>query len=158
MGECVFCKKYQDKKEIIFENEYFWAQFDLFPVSPGHAEVIPIRHVVSLEDLTSDEWKWLKYAIISTMGKIETRDLIDFYSYILKNPINEKSKEFCEKMLKHPKINWRPNAYNHGINDGKAAGRTVDHFHWHIIPRYEGDVENPRGGVRGVIPWAMDYK
>lgn len=158
MGECVFCKKYHEKKEIIYENKYFWSQFDLFPVSPGHAEVIPIRHVVSLEDLSYDEWEWLKSTIISTMGKIETRDLVDLYRYILKNPINEKSKEFCEKMLKHPRINSRPNAYNHGINDGKAAGRTVDHFHWHIIPRYEGDVENPRGGVRGVIPWAMDYK
>ena len=44
-----------------------------------------------------------------------------------------------------------PDSYNIGINDGRQAGRTVDHLHVHIIPRYEGDVENPRGGVRNLL-------
>lgn len=39
-----------------------------------------------------------------------------------------------------------------GVNEGRAAGRTVDHVHMHLIPRRLGDVEDPRGGVRGVIP------
>lgn len=47
--------------------------------------------------------------------------------------------------------------YNIGCNCGEAAGQTVMHFHLHVIPRYKGDVENPRGGVRGVIPSKMHY-
>jgi len=50
-----------------------------------------------------------------------------------------------------------PDGYNIGINVGKAAGQTVSHVHIHLIPRYDGDVENSRGGVRGVIPGKADY-
>lgn len=46
----------------------------------------------------------------------------------------------------------RPNGYNIGINDGAAAGQTVPHLHIHLIPRFLGDVADPRGGVRWVIP------
>src|SRR5271155_5876708 len=42
---------------------------------------------------------------------------------------------------------YHPDAYNIGINDGEAAGRTIHHCHVHLIPRYIGDVENPRGGI-----------
>jgi len=44
-----------------------------------------------------------------------------------------------------------------GINIKEAAGQTVPHVHIHLIPRYEGDVEEPRGGVRGVIPNKRKY-
>jgi len=47
---------------------------------------------------------------------------------------------------------FNPAGYNIGINCGEAAGQTVMHLHIHLIPRYKGDIENPRGGVRGVIP------
>lgn len=50
-----------------------------------------------------------------------------------------------------------PDAFNIGINEGKEAGRTVHHLHIHIIPRYVGDVENPRGGVRNIIPGKGNY-
>jgi diadenosine tetraphosphate (Ap4A) HIT family hydrolase len=52
---------------------------------------------------------------------------------------------------------YKPNGYNIGCNCGEAAGQTVMHCHIHIIPRYEGDCENPRGGVRGCIPSKMSY-
>ena len=42
--------------------------------------------------------------------------------------------------------------FNIGVNDGEAAGQSVAHVHVHLIPRRRGDVESPRGGVRGVIP------
>lgn len=45
-----------------------------------------------------------------------------------------------------------PDGYTIGANVGPAAGQTVFHFHMHIIPRYRGDVEDPRGGIRKVIP------
>lgn len=50
-----------------------------------------------------------------------------------------------------------PDGYNIGMNCGVAAGQTVMHLHVHLIPRYTGDMENPRGGVRGVIPAKQKY-
>jgi diadenosine tetraphosphate (Ap4A) HIT family hydrolase len=50
-----------------------------------------------------------------------------------------------------------PDGYNIGINVGDAAGQTVGHAHMHLIPRFHGDVANPRGGVRGVIPARQSY-
>jgi diadenosine tetraphosphate (Ap4A) HIT family hydrolase len=52
---------------------------------------------------------------------------------------------------------FKPTGYNIGINCGESAGQTVPHCHIHIIPRYDGDVEDPRGGVRGCIPEKMKY-
>ena len=47
--------------------------------------------------------------------------------------------------------------FNEGINDGEDSGQTVMHCHIHLIPRRKGDMENPRGGVRGVIPEKQSY-
>ena len=47
--------------------------------------------------------------------------------------------------------------FNIGMNSGESAGQTVMHSHIHLIPRRDGDIRNPRGGVRGVIPGKMDY-
>jgi ATP adenylyltransferase len=47
--------------------------------------------------------------------------------------------------------------WNVGLNSGEAAGQTVFHAHWHLIPRRDGDCEQPRGGVRGVIPDRQAY-
>ena len=51
----------------------------------------------------------------------------------------------------------QPKGYNIGINDGAAAGQTVPHLHMHLIPRFEGDLPDPRGGVRWVIPAKAKY-
>ena len=53
---------------------------------------------------------------------------------------------------------YRPDGYNIGVNDGQAAGQSVFHVHIHVIPRYKGDVENPLGGVRGVLPFKQKYR
>jgi diadenosine tetraphosphate (Ap4A) HIT family hydrolase len=50
-----------------------------------------------------------------------------------------------------------PDAFNLGLNDGPAAGQTVPHVHLHLIPRYAGDVGDPRGGVRWIIPERAAY-
>lgn len=52
---------------------------------------------------------------------------------------------------------YNPDGFNIGINQGEAAGQTINHLHVHIIPRYKGDMDNPRGGVRGVIPDKQKY-
>ncbi|SEM09585.1 Diadenosine tetraphosphate (Ap4A) hydrolase [Stigmatella aurantiaca] len=51
----------------------------------------------------------------------------------------------------------QPDGYNVGFNVGEAAGQTVFHLHVHVIPRYRGDMEDPRGGVRHVIPAKGNY-
>jgi diadenosine tetraphosphate (Ap4A) HIT family hydrolase len=52
---------------------------------------------------------------------------------------------------------YKPDGFNIGINEGKAAGQTVAHAHIHIIPRFNGDVPDPRGGVRWVVPARAKY-
>lgn len=52
---------------------------------------------------------------------------------------------------------FSPDAFNIGINDGAAAGQTVPHLHIHLIPRYKGDLPDPRGGVRWVLPHNANY-
>ena len=56
----------------------------------------------------------------------------------------EKGREMLQKI-------FAPDGYNIGMNCGEAAGQTVFHFHCHIIPRYIGDIEDPRGGVRHAV-------
>jgi diadenosine tetraphosphate (Ap4A) HIT family hydrolase len=51
----------------------------------------------------------------------------------------------------------RPDGYNVGVNIGAAAGQTVAHAHLHLVPRYRGDVADPRGGVRWIIPAKAAY-
>lgn len=52
---------------------------------------------------------------------------------------------------------YAPDGFNIGINAGRAAGQTVAHLHVHVIPRYEGDVPDPRGGLRWVLPATAEY-
>lgn len=52
---------------------------------------------------------------------------------------------------------FQPDGFNIGINDGPAAGQTVPHLHIHLIPRFTGDLPDPRGGVRWVVPGKADY-
>lgn len=52
---------------------------------------------------------------------------------------------------------FNPDGYNVGVNVGEAGGQSIPHLHIHVIPRYKGDMENPRGGVRGVIPHKQKY-
>jgi diadenosine tetraphosphate (Ap4A) HIT family hydrolase len=59
-----------------------------------------------------------------------------------------------KKLLDHE---FSPDGYNIGVNDGPAAGQTVPHLHFHLIPRYQGDREDPRGGIRWILPEKADY-
>jgi diadenosine tetraphosphate (Ap4A) HIT family hydrolase len=119
--ECPFC----NVRAPALENDLAFVIFDRYPVSPGHALILPKRHVESFFQTTSNEC----VAMLALLT--ETRRRTD------------------EK--------FAPDGYNVGINVGEAAGQTVMHVHMHLIPRYLGDVENPRGGVRGVIPARQSY-
>ena len=122
--ECIFCGKISEKK-FLFENNFWVALEDGFPVSKGHTLVIPKRHVASFFDLREEEFSSLK-------------EMLD------------RVKERLEAL-------YKPDGYNIGVNVGETAGQSVFHVHVHVIPRYAGDVANPRGGVRGVIPSKQNY-
>lgn len=62
----------------------------------------------------------------------------------------DKAKEIIDEK-------YHPSGYNIGMNCGISAGQTIMHVHVHLIPRYDGDVENPKGGVRGVIIKKQNY-
>lgn len=64
--------------------------------------------------------------------------------------------ELLERAREAAEHEHAPAGYNVGINDGAAAGQTVPHLHIHLIPRYEGDCADPRGGVRWVVPEHAD--
>lgn len=157
MDDCLFCQIYEKGEGIIYENKYFYSQFDKFPITVGHSEIIPKKHVVSLLDLEPEEWNYLKPAIEQTIRIIEKTNFSKVYRDFLENPINESSKKFLEDSLNSPFLKKMPDSYNHGNNDGEAAGRTIHHLHWHIIPRYFGDMKNPRGGIRHIIEGKGNY-
>lgn len=52
---------------------------------------------------------------------------------------------------------YKPDGYNFGANCSESAGQTIMHLHLHLIPRYKGDMDDPKGGVRGVIPSKQKY-
>lgn len=86
---------------------------------------------------------------------IPRRHVEDFWS-----STSEERRELgdlLEDCKKHLDKSFGPAGYNIGINCGEAAGQTIFHLHIHLIPRYIGDIENPRGGVRGVIPSRRIY-
>lgn len=156
MSICRFCEIYENEDGIFYRNGYFFGQFDKFPVSPGHAEVIPIRHTASFFDLGVQEVYHMYKAIFDVKRIIESTDLNEIYREMLSSPISKQSRHFCHRALRHRPT--KPDGYNIGINEGRAAGRTIDHLHIHIIPRYIGDVEDPVGGVRHIIPGMGNYK
>jgi ATP adenylyltransferase len=87
---------------------------------------------------------------------IPKRHVADYFDL---NP-NEKSdiQELLQKHKAMIEVNDESvDGFNIGINVGATAGQTVFHVHIHLIPRRIGDVENPKGGVRGVIPAKQKY-
>ena len=80
---------------------------------------------------------------------ISNEEKLDFFS-LSHDEKNELSTliEIAKKIILK---DYKPDGYNIGMNCGEAAGQTVMHFHCHIIPRYLGDMDNPRGGIRHCI-------
>ncbi len=120
---CPFCSPPDDR--LFHRGRLVLGLWDLFPVSPGHALIIPRRHVSSWFDATDEERVELMAAVSDAHRAIEHVH--------------------------------QPDGYNLGVNIGYAAGQTVFHLHVHVIPRYQGDVPAPRGGVRHVIPEKADF-
>lgn len=62
----------------------------------------------------------------------------------------KKGKELLDK-------EYKPDGYNIGVNIGYYGGQTIQHLHFHLIPRYKGDIEDPRGGVRKIVKNLVEY-
>ena len=76
---------------------------------------------------------------VESFFDLSAEEITDAYSLLV--TVQEKlSADYC------------PDGYTIGVNEGRAAGRTIDHLHIHLIPRNFGDVKDPRGGVRQVVP------
>ena len=117
-----------DTSRVFHAGKLILGLWDGFPVSPGHALLITKRHVASVFDATPEERAELMQAILQARAAILERH---------DSPA--------------------PNAFNLGMNVGATAGQTVFHLHLHVIPRYPGDVSDPRGGIRRVIPDRVRY-
>lgn len=129
----IFCriKNNETPSWTIGETDTTFAILDPFPVTEGHALIIPKRHIGSLFETTAEERDDLFQLLESTKGQIE-------------QACRENNKPL-------------PEGYNIGINNGPTAGQTVPHLHIHLIPRRTGDMDDPTGGVRGVIPERQKY-
>ncbi len=88
---------------------------------------------------------------------ITNRHEDDFFN-LTKNEMIELDQILKKQKKELKKLDKEISAFNVGINIGKDAGQSVMHCHIHLIPRRKGDVEDPRGGVRGVIPEKQKYK
>ena len=120
---CLFCQLRDER--VISECALTTTFLDTYPASPGHALIIPKRHVATYFEVTEAEQHAIAQAIQTA------KPILD--------------KEFA------------PDGYNIGVNNGTAAGQSIQHLHVHLIPRYQGDVENPKGGVRWVIANRANY-
>lgn len=120
---CPFCNL--PASRILGGDELALIASDGFPVTPGHALIIPRRHVGSFFDTTAAE----RTSLLQLLDRAKA--LID--------------------------AEFDPDAFNIGINDGRAAGQTVPHLHIYLIPRHAGDSADPRGGVRWVLPEKAKY-
>ena len=110
---------------MFYTGKHVLAIWDGFAESPGHALIVPKRHVASWFEASEEE-------------RAEILKTID----IVRAAIVEEHA---------------PDGYNVGLNDGAHAGQTILHLHLHVIPRYAGDVPDPRGGIRHVIPDKAAY-
>lgn len=86
---------------------------------------------------------------------ISNKERLDYFEL----DINERN-ELTELIIKGKEIiesEYKPDGYNIGMNCGESAGQSVMHFHCHLIPRYKGDMKNPKGGIRHCVEGKGNY-
>ena len=88
---------------------------------------------------------------------VTNRHVEDFFN-LTKKEMNDLDEILKKQKEELKNLDNEISAFNVGVNIGKDAGQSIMHCHIHLIPRRKGDVEDPRGGVRGVIPEKQKYK
>lgn len=145
---CLFCEEYEKGKNTFLENDLFQARWDGIPLTPGHAEILPKRHVQYFDELTEQELSGLLLFVKKVTKYIREADMVELYTALSENA-SELTRPYLLAALDTSRnLVGSPDAFNHGLNDGPEAGQTIPHFHYHVIPRRRGDMENPRGGIR----------
>lgn len=148
---CVFCNELSRDEGIFAETSLWSARWDKFPATPGHAEIIPKRHVQYFDDLTDDERDTLLRFTKQVKAQVSQTDLESLYGSMLERA-NTISRPFLKRALSAVKRRpGAPDAFNLGLNDGPDAGQSVHHFHLHLMPRWHGDTRHLRGGVRNLF-------
>ena len=91
----------------------------------------------------------LKVIFLTPILIISNEEKLDYFSLSKKEKVELSNLiEIAKRIIEKER---NPDGYNIGMNCGEAAGQTVMHFHCHVIPRYLGDMENPRGGIRHCV-------
>ena len=88
---------------------------------------------------------------------ITNRHVSDFFD-LTKEEMSELDKILKNQKIELKNLDNKISGFNVGVNIGKNAGQSIMHCHIHLIPRRKGDVKDPSGGVRGVIPEKQKYK
>ncbi len=157
--DCFLCNAVASPGELFAENQFFAARFDAHPVTPGHVLIFPKDHTLSFFDIPAEAYPYLHDSITKAKQTIEAVGFEELYLRMKEAyPEREKATQYIESMLASPFLKRKPEGYTIGVNNGEVAGQTVPHVHMHLIPRYRGDVIDPRGGVRTVIPALGNYR
>ena len=98
------------------------------------------------------------YPVTKHHTLIITHRHVDDYFDLNKEEINDLDEILKNQKRMLKQLDKEISAFNIGVNIGRDAGQSIMHCHIHLIPRRKGDVEDPRGGVRGVIPEKQKYK
>ena len=115
--------------------------------------------MVSIFDLNQAEQSDYFDALHGVKSVIEATDFAELYARMMaRDDLSDRPMDHIEAVLELPFLGKRPDAYTVGNNDGREAGRSIDHLHVILLPRYKGDVENPRGGIRNVIAERANYQ
>ena len=102
--------------------------------------------------------RYTAYPVTKHHTLIITNRHVDNYFDLNKEEINELDDILKNQKRELKQLDKEISAFNVGVNIGRDAGQSIMHCHIHLIPRRKGDVEDPRGGVRGVIPEKQKYK
>lgn len=142
--DCIFCSQMaRPAKDRFYTSPdgSFIAKWDYQPDVPGHALVIPKRHVVFFYELNQNELQQLAQTVETVKEIIGRTDLIKMYQEAFPHYANDVSRQRVEAALQLLKENdfKKPEGFNDAINDGPASDQTVHHLHWHVKPRWFGD-------------------
>ena len=98
------------------------------------------------------------YPVTKHHTLIITKRHIDDFFDLTKDEMSDLDVVLKAQKKELKRLDKEISAFNIGVNIGKDAGQSIMHCHIHLIPRRKGDVKDPRGGVRGVIPKKQKYK